>query len=64
MKRFCHKTRPCGGIVLFAIIGLSLALVGGWLWIKFRPQPAPRQEMLFQGVEYIRDVRSSPKLDP
>jgi exopolysaccharide biosynthesis protein len=27
----------------------------------FKPQPKPKQEALFEGVEYIRDVRSSPR---
>jgi len=31
------------------------------LWMYFKPQPRPTQETLFEGVEYIRDVRSSPR---
>ncbi|MBU0511487.1 MAG: phosphodiester glycosidase family protein [Chloroflexi bacterium] len=44
-----------------AALALVLCAGGGWLAINFRPQPKPTQETLFQGVEYIRDVRSSPR---
>lgn len=53
------KTTLTCSITLIAILGI--VILGGWLWIKFRPQPAPKQEMLFQGIEYIRDVRNSPR---
>jgi len=51
----------CGTIVLSISCILGVVIVGGWLWINFRPQPASTQEMLFEGVEYTRDVRSSPR---
>jgi hypothetical protein len=41
-------------IVIFLICGISLLLL-------IRTQPEPKQEMLFQGVTYIRDVRTSPR---
>ena len=42
-------------LVIFILLGL--AILGSWLWINFRPQPKPTQENIFEGVEYIRDVR-------
>lgn len=49
-------------IILLSIFCISgVVVVGGWLWNNFRPQPSPTQEWLFEGVEYIRDVRSSPR---
>ncbi len=56
-----RKALTCGIIFLAIFCILGSAILGGWLWINFRPQPAPKQEMLFEGVEYIRDVRSSPR---
>jgi hypothetical protein len=55
------RKKSCVAIFL-AVTALGIFGSGGWLWIKFRPQPAPTQEMIFQGVEYIRDVRNSPRL--
>ncbi len=55
------KRFSCSVLLLFVFLCLGAVLGGGILWIKFRPQPAPTQEMLFQGVEYIRDVRSAPR---
>ncbi|MEA3351385.1 MAG: phosphodiester glycosidase family protein, partial [Chloroflexota bacterium] len=42
------------------IISLVILCAGGY-WVSRRIQPSPKQKMLFQGVEYIRDVRSSPR---
>ena len=57
-----RKGKTLTGIILMAALFiLGAAILGGWLWINFRPQPAPKQEILFEGVEYIRDVRSSPR---
>jgi hypothetical protein len=39
---------------------LIIVLVGG-VWLYQRLLPNSTQEMLFQGVEYIRDVRNSPR---
>jgi hypothetical protein len=54
------RKKSCVAIFL-AVTALGIFGLGGWLWIKFRPQPAPTQEMIFQGVEYIRKVRNSPR---
>ena len=54
------RKKSCVAIFL-AVTALGIFGSGGWLWIKFRPQPAPTQEMIFQGVEYIREVRNSPR---
>jgi len=51
---------PC--FVILAAIIVSIVCSGGYLaWIYFKPQPKSTQETLFEGVEYIRDVRSSPR---
>jgi hypothetical protein len=55
------KRLSCSALLLFIFLCAGIIFGSGILWIKFRPQPAPTQEMLFQGVEYIRDVRSSPR---
>ncbi len=49
-------------LVFSAIIGLCLiALAGRFFWEFIQPQPNPTDEMIFNGVEYIRDVRNSPR---
>jgi len=45
------------GIFSFCFIGI----VSLFLWINFKPQPKPTQRQLFDGIEYIRDVRNSPR---
>jgi hypothetical protein len=45
---------------VLALVILVIATLGG-VWYSQRIRPRPTQEMLFQGVEYIRDVRSSPR---
>jgi len=61
MKLFKNRTCACGTMIFLAVVTLGIFGAGSWLWIKFRPQPAPTQEMIFQGVEYIREVRISPR---
>lgn len=39
---------------------MILAIIGG-AWYVQRAHPQPTQKMLFEGVEYIRDIRSSPR---
>ncbi len=46
------------GIVILVAIACAGMI---FLWVNIKPQPKPLQHMLFQGVEYIRDVRSSPR---
>ncbi len=48
----------CGAVV--ALIFALLAAIGG-AWLYRRILPRPTQEKLFEGVEYIRDVRTSPR---
>jgi hypothetical protein len=40
---------------------LSLVVAGTLLWYITRPQPADTQQRLFNGVEYIRDARTTPR---
>jgi hypothetical protein len=48
--------------VFSTFLGAVLACSGGYvLWKYIKPQPKFTQEMLFEGVEYIRDVRNSPR---
>ncbi len=47
-------------IFILAIIAAIVLCVGG-VWLYQRLLPSSIQETLFQGVEYIRDVRSSPR---
>jgi hypothetical protein len=49
-------------LIIAAITACILLWVGGsWAWYAIRPQPKSSQERLFEGVTYIRDVRSSPR---
>jgi hypothetical protein len=48
------------GLVPFASV-TALAAGGAGYWYYHRPQPAPAREALFQGVSYVRDVRTSPR---
>lgn len=45
-----------------SIIALGILLAGSILfWYTHRPRPEPVQQMLFQGVEYIRELRDEPR---
>ncbi|MBI5930928.1 MAG: phosphodiester glycosidase family protein [Chloroflexi bacterium] len=47
---------------LFSLIILFLfASSGIWYWYYHRPLPHEKDTILFQGIEYIRDVRSEPR---
>lgn len=53
-------------ILFLSLIILSFIVVCGTfagysIWSKFRPQPAEKNETIFQGVHYLRDVRSTPR---
>ncbi len=41
--------------------GLALLIPASYAWINFRPQPAPVNQELYQGIEYTRQVRSDPR---
>lgn len=48
-------------LILGIIGGIILLSAGGWVaWTRTRPQPPPLQQQLFEGVEYIREVRQTP----
>lgn len=43
------------------LIGAILGIGGTALWYFQRPQPPPTKEVLFEGISYERDVRTSPR---
>lgn len=50
------------GLILISLVCGFCAIVGGILvWPRFRPQPAEKNELIFQGINYIRDIRQSPR---
>ena len=49
---------PC---CLLIVVVLVVTLLVGGIWLYGRMLPSPTQKALFQGVEYVRDVRSSPR---
>lgn len=57
-----NKNKPIPCLVIFSLLLMLTLFVGGYtLWLYLQPQPRPTQEILFEGIEYIRDVRSSPR---
>ncbi len=50
-------------IVLLTVACLAVASAGAvaWGWFNLRPQPAEKNQALFQGITYVRDVRQSPR---
>lgn len=51
---------PVAIISAFLLIAI-LASGAYWFWSKIRPQPPPREQLLFQGVRYQRLVRQDPR---
>ncbi|MEP6755841.1 MAG: phosphodiester glycosidase family protein [Chthonomonadales bacterium] len=47
-------------IVLSVLATLVVLPLAAWYWSNHRNQPPPFKKKLFQGVTYIRDVRTSP----
>jgi hypothetical protein len=48
--------------IALGVLTTVVLVIGGTLfWYTHRPLPAPMHETLFQGIEYIRDVRSEPR---
>lgn len=39
----------------------ALVVAGVFFWYGHRPLPEPAQQQLFQGIEYVRDVRNTPR---
>jgi hypothetical protein len=50
-------------LVVTSACVLALLLLAGsvWVWLQVRSQPAEKNQALFQGIHYIRDVRQSPR---
>lgn len=40
---------------------LALVITGGLFWYSHRPLPSPTGQRLFQGIDYIREVRAEPR---
>jgi hypothetical protein len=55
------KTILTSSLILLVAVLIAICLGGVTLWKFQKPQPKPTQETLFEGVEYIRDVRNSPR---
>jgi hypothetical protein len=49
-----------GCLIVVALFALIVFCAGGY-WVSRRIQPRPVQKPVFQGVEYIREARSSPR---
>lgn len=52
-----------GGILIVAACLLGTILLGaaGWVWSYARPQPSPASQQLYEGINYKRMVRRSPR---
>ena len=46
---------------LSGVLALSLVIAGVLIWYQNRPRPEPTQIMLFEGVEYIREIHNDPR---
>ena len=51
------------GVILLSLVCLVILGAGtaGWLWSNIRPQPAEKNQTLFEGITYLRDTRQSPR---
>ena len=48
------------GLLIF--LAVALLVTGGiWIWYTHRPIPTNIRETLYEGITYIRDVRSVPR---
>lgn len=43
------------------LLALLLLTGSAWVWLQVRSQPAEKNQALFQGIRYVRDVRQSPR---
>jgi hypothetical protein len=41
------------------VIAVATAMV--WVWFNIRPQPAEKNQAIFEGITYVREVRQSPR---
>jgi len=49
-------------IIVSACLLAVLFLAGSaWVWFQVRSQPAEKNQTLFQGIQYVREVRQSPR---
>jgi hypothetical protein len=52
---------PARLLIGLILVGIILIPTGYWLWNKVRPQPAPKDAQIFQGIQYQRLVRQDPR---
>lgn len=48
-------------ISVACLVTLGAAAAAGWLYLNGRPQPAEKNQTIFQGITYLRDTRQSPR---
>jgi hypothetical protein len=53
--------RSCLGLLALGL-ALPLLAAGAWAWLNLRPPPPETSRKLFEGVDYTRQVRRSPRL--
>ena len=58
MKRKVVLSVVLISLACLVIVGARMA---GWLWSSVRPQPAEKNQTLFEGITYLRDTRQSPR---
>jgi hypothetical protein len=61
MWRLRRSWRTTFYVILTALSLIFLIASGVLTWYYNRPRPDGTQQMLFQGIEYIRDVRDEPR---
>jgi hypothetical protein len=58
MKRKVVLSVVLISLACLVVVGARMA---GWLWSSVRPQPAEKNQTLFEGITYLRDTRQSPR---
>jgi hypothetical protein len=58
MKRKVVLSVVLISLACLVVVGARMA---GWLWSTVRPQPAEKNQTLFEGITYLRDTRQSPR---
>jgi len=43
------------------LVGSVFSIVATYAWVNLHPQPRPANQTLFKGIEYVRQVRQSPR---
>ncbi len=60
--RIKKSTPGCAlSILIMGCLGSILLIGWAWVWLFARPQPGAKTSQLFQGVNYAREVRQSPR---